>query len=49
MHLLNNNADVYFLGTDKMGPEIEGQKFHTRPLVLHKGVQFNIQIDAMQM
>lgn len=33
----------------KMGPEIWGQKFHTGPIVLHKGIQLNIKIGAMQM
>lgn len=49
MHLLNKDADVYFLCTEKMGAEIRGQKFHSGPMVLHKGVQLNIQIGAMQM
>lgn len=39
MHLLNKDADVYFLSTEKMGPEIGRQKFHTGPMVLHKGAQ----------
>lgn len=48
MHLPNNDADFYFLSTEKMGPEIGGQKFHTGSMVLHRGVQLNIQIGATQ-
>lgn len=32
-----------------MRPEIEGQEFHTEPMILHKGVQLNIETGVMQM
>lgn len=36
-------------GEKKREQKLGGQKFHTEPVVLNKGVQLNIQIGAMQM
>lgn len=40
---------IFVVEKKKWDQKLGGQKFHTESMVLHKGVQLNIQIGAMQL